>query len=205
MPRSLPGGSLVLSVALCAIAATEVSALDPFRRLTQYVQVRWRMEDGLPHNTIRAVIQSRDGYIWLGTYGGLVRFDGVRFRVFDNLNSGLRDNEVRSLAEGPDGAIWVGTTSGGLHRFANDRLEPFTQGIEHRTINALLVSDDGSLWVGSSGGVYRLRDGVMRRFAESEGLVSSSVNELALDETRPSDRKSTRLNSSHLGISFDLL
>ena len=140
MPRTPTGAISVLTVLLCLLGASKAAALDPTRKLTQYVQVRWRMEEGLPHNTVRAVIQSRDGYIWLGTYGGLVRFDGVRFRVFDNLNSGLRDNEVRSLAEGPDGAIWVGTTAGGLHRLVGDRLEPFDQGIEHRTINALLLS-----------------------------------------------------------------
>ncbi len=160
-------GSLLPALVLVLVTASGALALDPSRQLTQYVQTVWRMENGLPHNTIRAIVQSRDGYIWLGTYGGLVRFDGVRFKVFDNRNSGLRDNEVRTLAEDQDGTIWVGTSSGGLHRLRGETLAPFDKGISHRTINALTLDRDGSLWVGSSGGVYQIRDATARHIGES--------------------------------------
>jgi len=133
------------------------AALDPGRALTQYVQTAWRMEEGLPHNSIRAVLQRRDGYLWLGTYGGLARFDGVRFLVYDNTNSGLRDNEVRTLAEDADGTLWIGTTAGGLHRLRDGKIEPFDTGIQHRTINALAVAPDGSVLVGTGAGLYRVR------------------------------------------------
>src|SRR5262245_64961112 len=121
------------------------------------------MEEGLPHNTIRAVRQTRDGYLWLGTYGGLVRFDGVRFQVFDNRNSGLRDNEVRSLAEDATGTLWVGTTTGGLHRLVGGRLEPVDKaGIGERTINVLRQLPDGTMWIGTGAGGYVMRDGSAR-------------------------------------------
>ncbi|MBX7183731.1 MAG: diguanylate cyclase [Vicinamibacteria bacterium] len=161
-------GSLLPALVLVLATATGALALDPSRQLTQYVQTVWRMENGLPHNTMRAIVQSRDGYIWLGTYGGLVRFDGVRFKVFDNRNSGLRDNEVRTLAEDRDGAIWVGTSSGGLHRLRGETLMPFDKGIPHRTINALTLAGDGSLYVGSSGGVYQISNGEARHIGDSD-------------------------------------
>ncbi len=57
-------------------------ALDPSRTLTQYALDNWSSEDGLPQNTVNVILQTRDGYLWLGTQGGLARFDGVRFKVF---------------------------------------------------------------------------------------------------------------------------
>ena len=162
------------------VTASNAWALDPSRRLSQYVQAVWRMEEGLPHNTVRAILQTRDGYMWLGTYGGLVRFDGVRFRVFDNRNSGLRDNEVRALAEDNEGNLWVGTTAGGLHRMSHGKLEPFDNGIDNRTINALQMGSDGSLWIGSSDGLYVLRRGKMRRFGKESGLDRPYVNALSV-------------------------
>lgn len=179
MPRGSHARSLLCGTLLVLISASTVRALDPSRRLTQYVQSVWQMEDGLPHNTIRALVQAKNGYIWLGTYGGLVRFDGVRFRVFDNRNSGLRDNEVRSLAEDKDGTLWVGTTAGGLHRLIGDQLQPFDEGIGHRTINALQAAPDGVLWVGTSGGLYSVSAGKIRYFGSNDERVLTVMDLVA--------------------------
>lgn len=163
-----------------ALAPPQALALDPHRALTQYVLAVWRLEQGLPHNSVRALRQTRDGYLWLGTYGGLVRFDGVRFQVYDNRNSGLRDNEVRSLAEDAAGTLWVGTTAGGLHRFARGTLEPVeNSGIEHRTINALAAAPDGALWVGTSDGLFLLRNGQAARHPDN-ALAHVYINDLTV-------------------------
>src|SRR6187399_2682811 len=72
------------------------------------------------HSPITAIVQSRDGYVWLGTYHGLVRFDGVRSVVFDSSNTrGLQNGAITSLLEGPDGALWIGHETGQLTRFAH--------------------------------------------------------------------------------------
>jgi ligand-binding sensor domain-containing protein len=63
------------------------AALDPHKLLTQYSLDVWQVEDGLPQNTIRAIHQTRDGYLWMATEEGLVRFDGVRFTVFDSVST----------------------------------------------------------------------------------------------------------------------
>jgi hypothetical protein len=52
-----------------------------------FLQDRWTTEQGLPQNTVISIVQTRDGYIWLGTFGGLVRFDGVKFTVFNTINA----------------------------------------------------------------------------------------------------------------------
>src|SRR5262247_3504497 len=71
----------------------------------------WTAADsGLPQNTVRALLQSRDGYLWVGTLDGLARFDGVRFTVFNRGNSpGLPSNRITALYEDSAGGLWVGT------------------------------------------------------------------------------------------------
>ena len=107
------------------------------------------MEQGLPHNTVRAVVQARDGYLWLGTYAGLARFDGVRFKVFDTGNSALTNNEIRVVHEDARGVLWVGTTAGGLYRVEHGELRAETAPIENKTINAIISTADGALLVGT--------------------------------------------------------
>jgi len=75
----------------------------------------WQTEQGLPQDSVTAIVQARDGYLWLGTYNGLVRFDGVRFKVFDTSNTPvLGDNRITSLFEDADGTLWIGHETGGL-------------------------------------------------------------------------------------------
>jgi hypothetical protein len=93
----------------------------------QYQVESWTTDDGLPQNVVGAINQTRDGYIWLATRDGLVRFDGVRFTVFDRNNSpGIRNNRFTTLYEAADGAIWAGTEGGGITRYANGAFATYT-------------------------------------------------------------------------------
>src|SRR6201995_682158 len=81
----------------------------------QYRFESWTTDEGLPQNSVRSIIQTRDGYLWLTTFDGLVRFDGVRFKVFDKSNTrGLSTNRFTSLYENGDGTLWAGTGDGGV-------------------------------------------------------------------------------------------
>jgi ligand-binding sensor domain-containing protein len=82
-----------------AAFATNAIALDPSKAISQYVHGHWDTESGLPQNSVSAVLQTRDGYIWAGTQEGLVRFDGVRFTVFNRGNRMLPHNFVTALLE----------------------------------------------------------------------------------------------------------
>ncbi len=87
-----------------------------------YFTRTWQVEQGLPQNKVTAVIQTHDGYLWVGTYNGLARFDGVRFTVFDDNNTPeLRSSRVTSLFVAADGALWIGTFGGGLDRFKDGK------------------------------------------------------------------------------------
>src|SRR5215813_12874770 len=86
----------------------------------QYRFDHWTADNGLPQNTIRDIVQTRDGYLWLTTFDGLVRFDGVRFTVFDQGNTpGLRSNRFTALYEDRDGTLYAGTEDQGLAVYRN--------------------------------------------------------------------------------------
>ena len=95
---------------LLSLCATSLLALDPNRTLTQYVHRIWTVQQGLPTGTIYDIWQTRDGYIWLGTQTGLVRFDGVRFTAAENIYPGVPENLwVRAGFEDSSGSLWVAT------------------------------------------------------------------------------------------------
>ena len=92
------------------------AAAEPARRAeASYIITSWGTEDGLPRNTVTAVTQTRDGYLWLGTLNGLVRFDGDRFTVFDEVNTpGLDSSGITCLFEDRQGGLWLGTETAGI-------------------------------------------------------------------------------------------
>src|SRR5258708_38905278 len=102
---------IVAAIASCGLLAQDLSALDPRKSLTQYSRTVWTQERGLPQDTIRAIEQTRDGDLWLGTDEGLARFDGYDFVVFDK-TVGLPDNSITALAAAADGSLWIGTQNG---------------------------------------------------------------------------------------------
>ncbi|MFW6040038.1 MAG: two-component regulator propeller domain-containing protein [Gemmatimonadota bacterium] len=74
---------------------------------------QWTTEDGLPQNSVNAIVEAPDGHLWLGTFGGLVRFDGTRFTLVERVDSaGRHIDRVHSLAVAPDGGLWIGTEAG---------------------------------------------------------------------------------------------
>ena len=92
-------------------------ALDPQKEITQYVIDTWGLEDGLPQISIHAVIQTGDGYLWLGTQEGLVRFDGVHFEVYNKSKvEQIKNNWINVLFEDSQSALWIGTRGGGVTR-----------------------------------------------------------------------------------------
>jgi ligand-binding sensor domain-containing protein/signal transduction histidine kinase len=101
-------------------------ALDPQRSLAHFGHQAWRTDSGLPQNTVHSILQTRDGYLWLGTDGGLVRFDGIDFVTFDSENTPqFKSDTVNDLLQDASGALWISTTAG-LLRYQNGGFAAYT-------------------------------------------------------------------------------
>jgi ligand-binding sensor domain-containing protein/signal transduction histidine kinase len=179
---SVPGGPCLrwgARVAAIVLLATPALALDPGRPLTRYSLDAWSVDRGLPDSAVFAIVQTRDGYLWVGTTEGLARFDGLRFTVFDKANTpAIRHNQIQALLEDDTGALWIGTYGGGLVRLKDGRFEAYTtaEGLPGDTVRSLSQSADGSLWIGTHGaGLGRLRDGVFRTLTRRDGLAGDLV------------------------------
>jgi diguanylate cyclase (GGDEF)-like protein len=167
--------------ALCAWALP-VLGLDPGFAVTQYGHRGWTVEQGLPQNSVRAIVQTRDGHLWLGTEAGLVRFDGIRFVVFDGKNTPeLPDPHVLVLFEDSQGNLWIGTRGGGLVRHRDGAFTRFTttSGLPHDIVRSIYEDRGKRLWVGTDGGVAR-REG--DHFVVPQGLNTPTFSVMAIAE-----------------------
>lgn len=124
----------------------------------QYQFDLFTTEHGLPQNSVNAVLQTRDGYLWLATNDGLARFDGVRFTIFNQGNTkGLGSNRIMSLYEDRQGRLWIGTYEGLLVRYRDGEFFTFTpqHGLPYDPINWIEEDAQGRLWLTGERGVTR--------------------------------------------------
>lgn len=175
MARPRSTALLLLASLLAGPGLRESLALDPRQSVTQYAHDAWQARSVLPQERIEAILQTRDGYLWLGTKSGLVRFDGVRPTVFDRGNTpALQENRVVSLFEDPRGGLWVGTDGGGLATLEGGSFRGLTtdEGLSQNYVRAIAETPDGDLWVGTGGGgLNRFRDGRFERLPQVPGNI----------------------------------
>jgi ligand-binding sensor domain-containing protein/signal transduction histidine kinase len=134
--------------------ATVARALEPATPLGRLGRQAWTMENGLPQNSVSALLQSRSGFLWAGTELGLARFDGIGFRIFDRTTAPFPDAEVRCMADTADGSLWVGT-SDGLARWKDGRISVFTapDGLPSSSIRGLVDAGREGIWVWTESGL----------------------------------------------------
>ena len=133
--------------------------LDPHRALAQYGHQVWQTDSGLPQNTIHCILQTSDGYLWLGTEGGLVRFDGIGFVTFDSENTPqLKSDIVYDLLQDRSGGLWI-STSAGLVRYQAGSFRSFTtaNGLPADTVWFSYQDHAGRMWAITAAGPAYLR------------------------------------------------
>lgn len=127
----------------------------------QYKIASWTADEGLPQNSVQAIVQTRDGYLWLTTSDGLVRYDGVRFKVFNRSNTeGINNNRFNVLLESADGDLWAGTEEGGVTRYHKGKFKTYTteDGLPGNWIVRIENLSDGSILFLTDRGLARFKD-----------------------------------------------
>ncbi len=158
-------------------------SLDPKKELQEYQLRNWTVQSGLTINTITALIQTRDGYIWVGTDAGLSRFDGVRFISFTKQNSPLANDSITSLYEDANNVLWIGTDGGGMYSFENGLWKNFTMKDRLSNANVRTIMGDwkGDLWVGTDYGLNRVSREKVHVFTDEDGLYDNIITDLCID------------------------
>ena len=174
---------LIVLVAGLGIASQSAAGLDPAKALTQYAHGSWHVADGLPQDNVVSIAQTPDGYLWLGTEEGLVRFDGLRFTIFDKSNTPeLKSNDIYALLADRMGNLWIGTGGGGVLRMTQGKFVAFTtqNGLSNNSVLSLCEGRDHAIWIGTEGGgVNRFKDGKFTVYNSKTGLVDDSVYSIA--------------------------
>ncbi len=166
---------LILAVsAFAGQAASETAAIGKAEPVYIDSYRNFSIDEGLPQASVNALLQGRDGYLWIGTFGGLARFDGDSFKTFHASPDGLVSNRILSLYEDRRGRLWVGTEGAGIALYEAGRFRPLDFCGGTCQVNAIRPSADGSkVWVVGPQGVfefdpetlrYRIRHSVFNAF-----------------------------------------
>lgn len=157
--------------------------LFPLLRAQQYSFLNYSIQDGLAQSQVRAIFQDDKGYLWLGTYGGLTRYDGKSFVNYSK-EDGLLDNRINCILEGKNSEIYVATL-GGINRFNGTTFKSFTLKPELSKNQVLWIAPDnaGNLWLCTDGsGVCKFNGSTFTYFDEKDGLVNNYVRSACMDK-----------------------
>jgi ligand-binding sensor domain-containing protein len=177
--------SAVAFGALALLAGTPTFATSARPAVADFVQDVWQAsERTLPHPGVTSFLQTRDGYLWIGTYAGVTRFDGVQFERPRGAKGALIDHTKCSL-QSADGAIWFGTRREGVVRLKDGTTTFFTtkQGLASNDIRSLAVTADGTLWIATAAGLNAVEPGTdkIRTYTTKDGLPTNALISLYTD------------------------
>jgi signal transduction histidine kinase/ligand-binding sensor domain-containing protein len=177
-----------LCLVLFLLAVNSVWAVDPTRHISQYAHTAWRIQDGVFNGAAFAVTQTTDGYIWIGTRAGLVRFDGVRFVVWTPPDGKhLPSSDVMSLLGARDGSLWIGM-EGGLSHWDNRDLTNYL--IRPESINFIIEDRSGAVWFTRSrgsetdGGLCQVIGTRIRCYGKADGLPGADIGGPVVEDTQ---------------------
>ena len=157
--------------------------IDPTEAFREYSHQIWQAEDGLSEDSIQAISQSADGLLWLGTERGLVRFDGLRFKVFSRQNvPQLADGYIQALFSDADGTLWIGTRTGGLVSFKGGAFRRVDGGPADGSITHIARDKAGRLWIATAAGLEQLIDGKWVPVLAASGIPQGNVTALLADD-----------------------
>ncbi len=129
---------------------------SPKEPLSKLLISQWTVDDGLPTNTLMNIHRSAEGYLWIASYSGLARFDGINFEIFDRkTHPQLDTNSFVQFLEEEDGTLWIGTQGSGIWRVRKGRLEPYDTERLGVVAFAIHKSPEHGFWLGMDTGLFR--------------------------------------------------
>ncbi|PYS97808.1 MAG: hypothetical protein DMF63_18660 [Acidobacteria bacterium] len=201
----------VLLAFLTVLILAQFGGADPpFRQANkadQFLIKRWSTEDGIPQNTVTSIVQTRDGYIWIGTFGGLARFDGIRFTVFDSATVPiLTGNRILSLFEDSHGTLWIGTETGEVYNLRNLKFEAIgtVAGFQRRTVWGFAEDTAGNLFISSGSGLERVALDASGAIVPASGKILTTAATDGLCK-HPSGAVWIKVGSEYFAIEDDKL
>jgi len=180
-PRLLHGVARVL-LSIVLFCSVPTLATEPSR--FSYSPRLWQMQDGLPEQVVQAFAQTADRYLWIGTTGGLVRFDGERFLTFDRDNTpAFSENNVFCLTVARDKTLWVGMEGGGLIRYREGTFHSFSSesGLSNSFVRVVYEDSKGRIWVGTDNGLFRVSGDRLDRVDNTAGIPAIAVHAIHED------------------------
>ena len=175
--------STVLVLLIVACFSKTAECLDPHSTYAQYLSQRWTMSNGFPGGRINAITQTPDGYLWVGTSKGLVRFDGVTFIPVGGPNGiAAPISQALSLVSSKDGALWVWDQDMNLRRYKQGKLgdAEFLAGQEDRVVSAVTSSRDGDVLIATQAPrLFRLGNGRVQTLTNGGSLGIPSPQTIA--------------------------
>jgi signal transduction histidine kinase/ligand-binding sensor domain-containing protein/DNA-binding response OmpR family regulator len=163
------------------LAATTSFALDPARLPQEFSSDSWSTSAGLANNTVRYIVQTPDGFLWVGTPEGLARFDGVTFKTFTTGEvPELASDSISALEVAPDGTLWVGTENGGLALFQHGqwRRLQLPEKAAIQTVRGFCAQADGSMLIGFVEYVWRYKEGRFEQLPFESNNQPSGIRQL---------------------------
>jgi len=153
------------------------------KALTQYKVDTWQTEQGLPMDLVHALIQTRDGYLWVGTAGGLTRFDGKRFTTFDASEApGVAAQPVFGFMEDTEQTLWIGHSKGAvMYRHGVFQTAFSNEVTAGQRVYAFAQAPDGSVWSATENGLAHWNKGVTKLYQKADGLPTNRLRSLAFD------------------------
>jgi ligand-binding sensor domain-containing protein/two-component sensor histidine kinase len=176
--------SCLLIAAFLLLGAPPFSTLGATNGFPRYNVRIWQTDDGLPQNSVYAITQTKDGYLWVGTQQGLARFDGMRFVPLDEKGAPeLKHGWITALCAARDGSLWIACDASGVTRLKDGVSSHLTEadGLPGSHPTCLLEAQDGAIWIGSEGGLTRYFDGKLTNFSEKNALANNAIKSLCQD------------------------
>lgn len=157
------------------LSATTLSA-------QQYNLKTWTLEDGLPQSEITSLLQDRDGHLWLGTLGGVSRFNGFQFQNFTKEN-GLSSNNIRCMLQDKEDNIWIGTSDQGLTLYDGRKFTYLKEkeGLPSSRITAITQAPDQTIWIATAKGLASYKNRKITQFPELPGLPAQPYTSILAD------------------------